>query len=227
MPWEKDFLVCLNSWRAFQCKCGREELMSELYMKQPAAEYLSNAKPGKIKFEYPHPQIPRKSIDYVIISRDNEYIKHAFEAKFLRNRNSNAISANRASYLYDLLKLEAINSRPGQPRRHMVLFAEKNQFIQFINLSYTDSQNRSYKSWSQRYFPVSIGSLVNVDCQGCPSELQNEFADYENKYGMPVPRSFSVRLSAIVSREGFTFAMWEVSRSQNRRTFSPRLLGWH
>lgn len=213
----------LLAWLTFQILCGRQALLSEAYLAQPIAEFLTPIFPDRIHLEWTSPQYRVKArgrprqLDYVLLSRDASHPVSAIEAKWADG------SPPKQRLVDDVLRLEMvrIESTPGHvrhTRRYFLLAGLLNDVLTYLNASVRDGGEFPF-------FPMFLPSLNDqphtVPVRKAPSAIQPFFRDFALAYKQQLPTSYKTHRIADRSSGHARVIIWEIQSTKRRTLFDP------
>lgn len=219
----KQMAAAVQLWLDFQVLCGRSMLLSEAYLAQPIGEFLKNHHSGPIKTEFNHPNIkspgrgrPRQ-IDYVLLSRDNEKLVCAIEAKWI---NSQQTSKQRL--IDDIFRLECVRRDDGQTMDRYFLVAGESEFVKknFIDLQVNAGSGQSRVKFLESILTLD-GDGKTIKVKDCHEVWRPYFKSFHKDYNVKSPISFRVSLVEDRVGEKVRVIIWRISSVPKRNTFSP------
>jgi hypothetical protein len=183
------------AWLNFQMYCGRRTLLSEDYLSQPLAEFLTPLFPNRIEAEWTAPQFKKKGrgrprqIDYIAKSRDSEHPVTAIEAKWIAETE-----IQKQRLVDDILRLEMLRVTDGNGKvRH-----------------------------TQRLFPFFLPAAkqtTKIAVHDCTAPIRPFFKSFAQGYKVNLPKSYKVELLADHSADQVRVMVWRVESSQRRKDF--------
>lgn len=218
----KDLARAIGAWIDYQALCGRQDLLSEMYLGIPIGEFLISNSNWKIEPEFGHPQFKKsgrgrpRQTDYVILSRDTKRPICALEIKWIDK------IANRQNIIDDVLRLECWRNEQNQGMNRFLIMASLGDFFQnFQDLDF--NSNGARLNFFEQVFPSNEDEKKHLEIKNCESGLRRFFKDFSDVYRTVLPKSLKIKNISLLYSENpkRTVGIWRVESSSKRSTFKP------
>jgi hypothetical protein len=216
----------LGAWLNFQIYCGRKTLLSEDYLSQPLAEFLTPLFPNRIEAEWTAPQFKKKGrgrprqIDYIAKSRDAEHPVIAIEAKWIAEAE-----IQKQRILDDILRLEMLRISGGNGK---VRYTQRLFLLAGTTGEMADALNAKIRHGVDHdFFPLFLPALKQsskIEVEGCGEPIRPFFKDFADGYKVQLPKSYKVELVADHLADQVRVMVWRVDSSQKRQEFDASAL---
>ena len=140
----EDLARAISHWIGYQMLCGRENLLSEMYLGIPIGEFLISNSNWKVEAEWPHPNFRSpgrgrpKQIDFIVKSSEKQHPIAAIEVKWIRN-----IVNIKQNIIDDILRLECLrNEHKRGICRYLVLAGFRKDFDELLDSSFNNNGQR-------------------------------------------------------------------------------------
>lgn len=222
----EEMVKALGAWLNFQIYCGRKTLLSEDYLSQPLAEFLTPLFPKRIEAEWTVPQFKKKGrgrprqIDYIAKSRDSEHPVVAIEAKWIAE-----MGVQKQRLVDDIMRLEMlrIKDKNGNVRYTQRLFLLAGTAPEMTNaLTAQVRCNGDHNFFSFFLPPIKQTSKIKV--QDCADPIRPFFKSFADGYKVKLPKSYKVELLIDHTIEQVRIMVWRVDSSQKRQEFETSTL---
>jgi hypothetical protein len=213
-------------WLEFQFLCGRETLLCESYISQPVGEFLLSSNKGHhLVSEYNHPTFANndrgrpKQLDYVVLSRDSQYIELAIEAKYVGNS-----PLDKSKVFNDILRLERLrdtNIPTKSIERYFLVCGKKENFAtNFQNVQFNNNGGRD------AFFPKLLDFENKVNQVKKIQLNDNEYLlrmckNFYEDYSVELPNSFESYHIGSFSTTHFLTMLWRIKSVRGSTTFQP------
>jgi hypothetical protein len=217
----------VNRWLGFQQYMGRDILFSESYIAQPVSEFLMYHHTGDLKTEYVHPLFSNagpgrpRQVDYALLSPNKNDVICALEAKWVVG-----ISYDKQRIIDDLIRLQCMKTPNRHVERYFIVGGKRDEF----NRNFRDIRINSiggrvdFTKDFLSFDPKNRSKTIN--CFGCQQSIRKFYRNFENDYGVRIPRSFETRLISFTNMDEISVYLWKISGKKGIRNFSPTVLGW-
>ena len=217
----------VQSWLDFQILCERDTLLSEAYLAQPIGAFLKNHHSGDIASEIDHPNIPTpnrgrpRQVDYALLSRDDENIVAAMEAKWVPTDRK----VSRQRVLDDVLRMERLRSDASADRYFLVAGRSDDVSSNFFEAKY--SGPNGYESFVKSILPTETNNDRKIRPVDLNSKVMRFFEKYSSKYSTQkedvlVPKTYRSELIADKTEEKSRVMIWRIKSVPKKAEFDPR-----
>lgn len=214
------FSKSIFHWLNYENSVCKTNLLVELSVRFPLAEYIERKLKSNVELEFKHPYYAQynlsKKIDFKIGNGPFDYI----ELKYLGQ--STADKSERFRYLADLIRLAYVSE--GNDEAYFLLCGGKNEYLN--NFRYTiDEVNEKIpeegvndrKVKHKVYSKWFATEKINESKSFVPAEFQEFFKDYNDNYKEALP-TFKI-VTKLVGREyqedcGVVVFIWLVTKEQ-------------
>jgi len=211
----------LAAWLNFQIFCGRKTLLSEDYLSQPIAEFLTPLFPNRIEAEWTAPQFKKKGrgrprqIDYIAKSRDSEHPVTAIEAKWIAETE-----IQKQRVVDDILRLEMLriagdNGKVRYTQRLFLLAGTTAEMGNALAAKIRCAGDHDFFS----FFLPAVKQLSKIEVLKCADAIRPFFKSFAQGYKVNLPKSYKVELLADQTAEQVRVMLWRVDSSQKRKDF--------
>lgn len=211
----------IASWLNFQIYCGRKTLLSEDYLSQPIAEFLTPLFPNRIEAEWTVPQFKKKGrgrprqIDYIAKSRDSEHPVTAIEAKWIAETE-----IQKQRLVDDILRLEMLriadeHSKVRHTQRLFLLAGTTAEMTTALAAKIRCSGDHDF-------FPLFLPAKkesTKIEVFNCAAAIQPFFKSFAEGYKVNLPKSYKVELLADLTADQVRIMLWRIESSQKRKDF--------
>jgi hypothetical protein len=209
------------AWLNFQMYCGRRTLLSEDYLSQPLAEFLTPLFPNRIEAEWTAPQFKKKGrgrprqIDYIAKSRDSEHPVTAIEAKWIAETE-----IQKQRLVDDILRLEMlrITDGNGKVRHTQRLFLLAGTEPEMTNALAAKIRCAGDHDFFPFFLPAAK-QTTKIAVHDCTDPIRPFFKSFAQGYKVNLPKSYKVELLADHSADQVRVMVWRVESSQRRKDF--------
>jgi len=222
----EDMTRALGAWLNFQIYCGRQTLLSEDYLSQPLAEFLTPLFPNRIEAEWTAPQFKKKGrgrprqIDYIAKSRDSEHPVTAIEAKWIADTE-----IQKQRLVDDILRLEMLRvaGDNGKIRHTQRLFLLAGTVAEMGTALASKIRCTGDHDFFPCFLPL-IKQTSKIAIKGCADQIRPFFKSFAQGYKVKLPKSYKVELLADHSADKVRIMVWRVDSSQKRQEFDASTL---
>lgn len=214
----------IQSWLDFQILCGREFLLSEAYLGQPLADFLSGRHNGEVVAEENHPAFDQTSgrpqqVDYVLKSPDEGYDSAAIEVKWLgvKGEKKSIKDISKRRIFNDILRLEIMRGyQEGRPvYRYFLLAGGNENFEDFFDLKVRSGED---KPFAKQFLPSPSGNENKKKVRF--NEVHDGFVKYFGYYTAYYAGEEKINSKLMPSR------IFDVKEMANEKGKKTRVMVW-
>jgi hypothetical protein len=221
----QELATTIITWLSYQVLCGRQTLLSESYLGQPIAEFLTPLFPDRIIAEWTSPQLkisargrPRQ-LDYALLSRDASHPVTTIEAKWVATG-----TLQKQRIVDDVMRLESVriaaaNEKVRHTSRYLILAGTPEPIARSLDSDVRD--NGQYKFFPM-FLPFNDTAWNKILVRDAPPAIRPFFKDFAKAYSLPLPTSYRTRRIVDEANAHSRVLIWEIQSSRKRATFDSK-----
>lgn len=222
------------SWLDYQIDCGREALLGEHSLAQPAGEFLLTHYSGTVMSEFSHPMFAKakrgrpRQVDYALFSREKELLEFGLEAKW-----AGRSLPTKQGLTNDVMRLEGIrpvtfngNDIKGTTNRYFMLAGKIGSVNEVLELGLNKTGITPRPKFLDKFLPVNK-TRQTIDIMNIDAPWREYFKSFSEAYTVELPSKMQVRTIFDNAGTHARVLVWKISSVGKRKHFNPSLLtGW-